>query len=149
MGRPPFLQKSFLPFPHFPLLHKQHLLIARERPQIFGNDRLEMIGKGADGIHGRNDHGALVMRFLHRIFNLHVHIVFEVLKTLAEFAQGVVDVVEQHSVGFAVQGAHVEAGTEQFLLEAQPGGVDDGPAHPDDEVRFGADRLAVLFDIDF
>ena len=47
---PPFLQKSFLPFPHFPLLHKQHLLIARERPQIFGNDRLEMIGKGADGI---------------------------------------------------------------------------------------------------
>ena len=105
-GAPPFLQKSFLPFPHFPLLHKQHLLIARERPQIFG--------KGADGIHGRNDHGALVMRFLHRIFNLHVHIVFEVLKPLAEFAQGVVDVVEQHSVGFAVQGAHVEAGTEQF-----------------------------------
>ena len=89
------------------------------------------------------------MRFLHRIFNLHVHIVFEVLKPLAEFAQGVVDVVEQHGVGFAVQGAHVEAGTEQFLLEAQPGGVDDGPAHPDDEVRFGADRLAVLFDIDF
>ena len=43
-------EKVLLLFPTLPLLHKQHLLIARERPEVFGNDGFKMIGEGADGL---------------------------------------------------------------------------------------------------
>ena len=39
-----------------PLLDEQHLLIRRQRPQVVGNQELELIGGSADGVHGGDDH---------------------------------------------------------------------------------------------
>ena len=49
------------------LLDEQHLLIRRQRPEVVGDDQLELIGGGADGVHGGDDHVAGVLGVRERI----------------------------------------------------------------------------------
>src|SRR5256885_204258 len=49
------------------LLDEEHLLVGRQRPEVVGDEDLELIAGGADGVHGREDDVAGVLGVRHGV----------------------------------------------------------------------------------